>query len=125
MEKAILPFERYAEFEGRSTRTEYFAFTALTLIVNMVLLALLAMSAVANGGGIGGFGYMALGLLGLFNIFCFVPAIALVVRRFHDQGRTGWMALLMFVPSVGGLILFVFMCLRGDAGANMYGEDPR
>jgi uncharacterized membrane protein YhaH (DUF805 family) len=34
------------------------------------------------------------------------------------------MVLLGFIPYVGGLIVFVFMCLPGTPGENYYGPDP-
>jgi uncharacterized membrane protein YhaH (DUF805 family) len=63
-------------------------------------------------------------LLGLFVLGTIVPAIAVQVRRFHDQDRSGWFILLNFIPYAGGLIVFVFMVLSGTRGTNRFGPDP-
>jgi uncharacterized membrane protein YhaH (DUF805 family) len=47
-----------------------------------------------------------------------------MARRFHDQDLSGWLILLYFIPYVGGLIIMVFMCIRGTDGPNRYGSDP-
>jgi uncharacterized membrane protein YhaH (DUF805 family) len=70
-------------------------------------------------------GIVPLMLLGLFGLALFIPSIAVQVRRFHDQDRTGWLILLGLIPYVGGLIVLVFMCLPGTRGTNRFGPDPK
>ena len=53
-----------------------------------------------------------------------MPAIAVQVRRFHDQDKSGWFVLLGLIPYVGGLIVLVFMCLPGTPGPNRFGPRP-
>jgi len=82
------------------------------------------MSAMHSGSGmalliIGG------SLIGLFLLAAFIPTIAVQVRRFHDQDKSGWMVLLTFIPYLGGLIVMIFMCLEGTRGPNRFGPDPR
>jgi uncharacterized membrane protein YhaH (DUF805 family) len=67
----------------------------------------------------------AFGLFALFALASFIPTIAVQVRRFHDQDRSGWMVLLALIPYLGGLIVLIFMCLEGTRGANRFGLDPR
>jgi uncharacterized membrane protein YhaH (DUF805 family) len=64
-------------------------------------------------------------ILGLFYLAIFIPALAVQVRRFHDQDKSGWFVLLNFIPLVGGLIVFIFMCLDGTRGDNRFGPDPK
>ena len=64
------------------------------------------------------------GILALWVLGSIIPSIAVQVRRFHDQDRSGWMILLGFIPYVGSIIVFVFMCLSGTRGPNRYGPDP-
>ena len=61
----------------------------------------------------------------LFLLAIFIPSLAVQVRRFHDQGRSGWFVLLNFIPFIGTLIVLVFMCLDGTDGPNEYGPDPK
>ncbi|WP_164263979.1 DUF805 domain-containing protein, partial [Stenotrophomonas maltophilia] len=72
-----------------------------------------------------GTGFAALIIIGIYSLATIIPNIAVTVRRFHDQDRSGWMILLSFIPFVGGLILFIFMCLDGTRGENRFGLDPK
>jgi len=50
---------------------------------------------------------------------------AVMAKRWHDRGKTGWMCLVRFLPQIGGLwILIECGCMRGTMGANHYGPDP-
>jgi len=123
MEWMILPLKRYAEFSGRSRRKEYWMFFLLTLLVTIGL-------GIATGGeeGISGVvdedGGMSFVMI-VFYIAILIPTVAVEVRRFHDQDKSGWFVLLNFVPFVGWLIVLVLMCLEGTKGENQYGPDPK
>jgi len=54
----------------------------------------------------------------------FLPNLAVTVRRLHDTGRSGWWLLLVFIPFIGGLILFVFMLLDSQPESNKWGAPP-
>lgn len=69
--------------------------------------------------------YVGIAVLGIFVLASFIPAIALTIRRFHDQDKSGWFFLIQFIPYVGGIIVFVFMCLDGTRGPNRFGPDPK
>ena len=115
MEWMLMPLKRYADFSGRSRRKEYWMFVLFVVIVYVVLALL--------GSALGE--TAATALLGIFALGILIPSIAVQVRRFHDQGKSGWFVLLGFIPLVGGLIVLVFMCLEGDQGPNEYGPDPK
>lgn len=130
MEWALLPLKRYADFSGRSRRKEYWMF-ALALFIIYLALTIVAGILGGLGSAIGGdTGSTLLGgpvmiLLLLFGLAVIVPSIAVQVRRFHDQDKSGWMVLLALIPIVGGIIVLVFMCLEGTRGPNRYGPDPK
>lgn len=120
MEWMLLPLKRYADFSGRSRRKEYWMFALgvfLAIIVAAILDGVLGMSGMIAGvyGPL-----MTIVFLGVL-----IPSLACQVRRFHDQGKSGWFVLLGFIPFVGGLIVLVFMCLEGTHGSNQYGADPK
>lgn len=125
MDWMLMPLKRYADFNGRSRRKEYWMFALFTFIVYAVLYALMFMGMDYETGQPGALGMLAMGLLGLFALGVLVPSIAVAVRRFHDQDKSGWFVLLMFIPFIGGLIVLVFMCLEGTRGPNRFGEDPK
>jgi uncharacterized membrane protein YhaH (DUF805 family) len=78
-----------------------------------------------TGDDISGAGMAVFGVLGLFFLASIIPGLAVQVRRFHDQDKSGWMVLLGLIPSVGGLIILFFMLLEGTPGENYYGPDPK
>lgn len=120
MEWMLMPLKRYAEFSGRSRRMEYWMFL-LGVVIVAIILSIIE-SILGLSGMVGGF-YGPLTLLLVLAII--IPGIAVQVRRFHDQDKTGWLVLLGFIPIIGGIIVLVFMCLEGTKGPNQYGPDPK
>ncbi len=122
----LMPLKRYADFSGRSRRTEYWMFT-LGYVIALVILAILlgVAGAIGDPNGISGLSVTALAVLGLLVLALFIPSLAVQVRRFHDQDKSGWFVLLGFIPYIGGLIVIVFMCLPGTVGDNRFGPDPK
>ena len=104
----IVPLKRYLDFSGRSPRIEYWMFQ-LFYILSLIVLVLVFPEDTA------------VILASIFLIGTFLPMLAVSIRRFHDQDRSGWFILLSFIPVVGGIILIVFMCLPGTPGNNTYG----
>jgi len=129
MEWMFLPYKRYADFEGRSRRMEYWMFTLFYWIVLVVgLFAFFAASGPsydAAGEGSSGVGIVIVGLLMLvFVLGSFIPGLAVQVRRLHDQNISGWLVLINFIPYLGALVMLVLMCIKGTNGPNDYGPDP-
>jgi uncharacterized membrane protein YhaH (DUF805 family) len=126
MEWMIMPLKRFAEFSGRSRRKEYWMF----VLLQMLILIPVAILAILMGGPVedpaNPLGSTAiLIVLGVYFLVFFIPGLAVQVRRFHDQDKSGWFILLGFIPYVGSLILLVFMCLEGTRGPNRFGQDPK
>jgi uncharacterized membrane protein YhaH (DUF805 family) len=115
-----MPLKRYTDFSGRSRRKEYWSFV-LGVFIAAVVLGIVE--------GILGLSGMVGGVYGplttIFLLGIIVPSIAVQVRRFHDQDKSGWFVLLALIPFIGGLAVLVFMCLEGTKGANRFGDDPK
>ena len=117
-------WSKYATFKGRSRRSEYWFIQLFLILTNLAVAAIdLALMNgdvdrfIANGGG---------GIVGLIWILVtIVPALAVLVRRLHDTGKSGWWVLIGLVPFVGTIVLFIFSVLNSDAGVNKYGESPK
>ena len=105
--------KKYAEFNGRARRTEYWTF----FLVNFVVTAVLGFLE----GLVGGPGILAL----LYGLAVLVPTLAVGLRRLHDTDRSGWWTLIAFVPVIGAIVLLVFLIQDGQQGANRYGPDPK
>ncbi len=91
--------------------------------------AALVESLMAGGLGLTAIG---LGLYGLYALAVLIPSIAVTVRRFHDQDKSGWwylgLTVVSLIPLVGflaSIALLVFMCLEGTRGSNRFGPDPK
>jgi uncharacterized membrane protein YhaH (DUF805 family) len=54
-----------------------------------------------------------------------LPTLAVAIRRLHDTNRSGWWILIGLIPLVGWIILIVWYCEAGTAGANRFGPDPQ
>jgi uncharacterized membrane protein YhaH (DUF805 family) len=109
----LVVFERYAVFEGRAGRAEYWWFFLANFLISLVLQAL-------------GRGASALALVSLlYSLALFIPGLAVAVRRLHDTDKSGWWILISLIPLVGIIVLIVFLATDGDQGANQYGNpDP-
>ena len=116
---------RYAKFDGRATRSEYWYFILfyfiLALIVTLVdVLVINPMLGLtpeqAQQGGILQI-ILGLGLL--------IPTLALTIRRLHDIGKSGWWFLIVLIPIIGALVLIYFYVQDSQAGSNIYGENPK
>jgi uncharacterized membrane protein YhaH (DUF805 family) len=120
----IAPLKRYADFQGRSRRMEYWMFALFIWICYAVIFALVY--ALGGGGSEPSAASALLSMiLGIFALGIIVPSIAVTVRRLHDTDRSGWWILISFLPFLGGLVLFVFTVLDGTPGTNKYGPDPK
>jgi uncharacterized membrane protein YhaH (DUF805 family) len=127
----IMPFRKYADFSGRSQRKEYWMFFLFNWMVVLPLFIFIGMQGEASdkatnlSGSAKEMADIGVGVLMLYIVAIIVPSIAVVVRRLHDQDKSGWLALLTFIPYVGSLVLVWFMASDGTAGANRYGPDPK
>ena len=120
MEWMLMPLKRYADFSGRSRRKEYWMFVLgvfIAIIVLSIIEGILGLSGMV--GGVYG------PLTTIVGLAVIIPGIAVQVRRFHDQDRSGWFVLLSLIPFIGGLAVLVFMFLEGTRGPNRFGPDPK
>lgn len=130
MEWMLMPLRRYADFEGRSRRMEYWMFYLFTLLIGVaaaIVIGAIALLTYSIGMSESGMTMVLIPLYLLLvvgSLALIVPTLAVAVRRFHDQDKSGWMILISFIPLVGGIIFLVFMCLEGTRGPNRFGPDP-
>lgn len=132
MELMFQPLRKFADFNGRARRTEYWLFVLFECLLLAGLGILFAVTAAAlpadasgqmseQAAAIGG-GLVLVGVL--IYLVLLLPRLAVLVRRLHDTGNSGWLVLLAIVP-LGGIVLFVFTVLDGTVGANQHGPDPK
>ena len=111
----LIALSRYATFDGRSRRREYWGFMAFYVLLHLLVTTLGALVGPRTAAALS-FAYEAVLL---------VPAVAVGVRRLHDTGRSGMWMLLGLVPVVGTLALVYFLVQDSEPGDNEYGPNPK
>jgi uncharacterized membrane protein YhaH (DUF805 family) len=110
--------KKYADFNGRARRKEYWMFTLINIIIILVL-EILGFAMMKNT-----LGMIIFGVLGIYCLATILPSLAVAIRRLHDTGKSGWMILLGLIPFVS-LVLLYFMVIDSQPGANEYGPNPK
>jgi uncharacterized membrane protein YhaH (DUF805 family) len=105
----LVVLERYAQFEGRAGRAEYWWYVLANFLVFLVLAVLMGVSDIFTV------------LYFLAALALFIPSLAAAVRRLHDTSKSGWWLLTGFIPFVGWIILIVLLAAQPTPGANEYG----
>jgi uncharacterized membrane protein YhaH (DUF805 family) len=117
-------WSNYRNFKGRARRSEYW-FIQLFLVATNLVAAVIDLALmdgdvdrfIANGGG---------GIVGLIWIIAtIVPALAVLVRRLHDTNRSGWWALVGFIPLIGTIAILIFTVTDSTQGENRFGASPK
>ena len=97
-QSAIETLKKYADFNGRASREEFWCFFAFLIIANAVA------SFVGLLLGFGG------ALPAIVGALLLIPQVAVAVRRLHDLGKTGRE---LFVPCVMLLAVPLAFAFRG------------
>jgi len=114
--------EKYMDFSGRASRSEFWWFALFLTLIEMALMAI-QIAVIATAPDLlpavsGLFLIVGLGLL--------LPNLSVTVRRLHDLGKSGWYILLIMVLSficVGIILWLVWMLSDGEL-TNQYGPPP-
>ena len=117
----VLGFQRYFDFSGRSSRSEYWWWTLFVIIGGVIFTYANMLIGTYNEDTESGL------IEGIFGLVTVIPWIAVGVRRLHDIKRTGWWVLfaflffwLFFIP----ILLLLYWATRpGDQGDNKYGPE--
>jgi len=98
--------KKYAEFNGRAGREEFWMFVLISFIASLVLSFIRPLWLV-------------------YNLAVLVPSVAVCARRLHDTGRSGWWQLLALIPLIGPIIVIVFAAQASQPGDNPFGPNPK
>ena len=114
MDWFIGALKKYAVFEGRARRKEFWMFY---LFFMLFFVALVFVEVGLTGD--------ATVLSGIYFLGTLVPGLAVTVRRLHDIDKSGWWYFISFVPLVGPITILIFLLTEGTTGDNKYGPDPK
>lgn len=111
--------KQYADFKGRARRTEYWMFTLFNVIFGVV--AIILDNVLGLAFPLVGYGPLYL----LYILSMFIPGLAVLVRRLHDIGKSGFMFFIVLIPIVGVIWMFVLLVTDSQSGANKWGANPK
>lgn len=110
--------KQYATFSGRARRKEYWLFVLFNILFS--ILAVIVDTIIMASAGF----YLPIFTL-LYSFFIIIPSWAVLVRRLHDTGKSGWMIFIALIPIIGSIWLLVLMFTDSQPGTNKYGENPK
>jgi uncharacterized membrane protein YhaH (DUF805 family) len=124
-------FNKYATFDGRASRSEFwwfYLFSVLAIFVIYLLPVVFGWIGAAAGDNVIGTIFGILAVIALILVFVvylalIIPMLAVGCRRLHDRGQSGWLQLLILVPC-GNIVLIIFWIMEGTPGDNVYGPKP-
>ena len=115
--------DNYANFSGRARRREYWMYVLVQSIIMiglMILDSILGLDFELQGISLG-YGY----LYSIGGIVHFIPSLAVLVRRLHDVGKSGWFYFIGLIPLIGAIWLLILFCTEGQKQDNKWGPDPK
>lgn len=105
-------FSKYANFNGRARRSEYWYFVLFYGIVGAVA------SAIDQAIG-------AQIVATIVSLAFLLPNLAVEIRRLHDIGKKWTWILINLIPVVGQIIMIVWCCKDSAPGENQFGPNPK
>lgn len=130
-----MPLRRYADFQGRSRRMEYWMWVVFQILVYLVLTIMMfavggSVMALAQDAespaamaGLGGGMLIVMGLIGIFWLATIIPSLAVMVRRLHDSNKSGFWLLGFYVLVFIQYGFAITAALSAGAAAG-YGAQP-
>ena len=139
--------KNYAVFSGRARRSEFWYFILFNIIFAFLAAGLDNVLGTTLNMGVNNPGELLQGKLAgvaitsvsgdyeislpygyiyiIYALATFIPGLAVVVRRLHDVGKSGWMYFIGLIPIIGAIWLLVLICKDSQVGSNKWGENPK
>ena len=114
---------KYAQFDGRARRKEYWMFQLFYWLFFLVVFMILGVLTEPDDSEI--LNILSVVLVLIYMLGLMIPMWAVTVRRLHDMGKSGWWALITFIPYIGPIVLLIFCCLDSEPGMNKFGPNPK
>ena len=105
------------KFSGRSSRAEVLWFNLFSQLVNYALTITAAIFGLISAG----LGDVLDAAATIANLVLTLQLIAMLVRRLHDVGKSGWW-LLIALTGFGLIPLYIWILRPGVSGVNQYGK---
>jgi uncharacterized membrane protein YhaH (DUF805 family) len=96
-------FVKYADFQGRASRAEFWHWALFNLVVSIGLSVVSEWLSIA------------------FTLATLLPYIAVTTRRLHDTDRGGWSQLVGLIPVIGWVLMLVWLAQPAPPDVNRFG----
>lgn len=94
-------FRKYADFNGRATKSEFWWWVLFAVLVNISAQILGDIPAA------------------MVSLAILLPYLAVTARRLHDIGKSGWWQLVGIIPLIGWLIV-IYWCVQDSTDDSTY-----
>ena len=94
-------FAKYADFNGRAQRPEFWWWVLFVFLVNVIT------------------GMISPLVSTVFSLATLLPCLAVTARRLHDINRSGWWQLIGLIPVIG-LLVMIYWCVQEGEEPNQY-----
>ncbi|WP_292207694.1 DUF805 domain-containing protein, partial [Mesorhizobium sp.] len=117
--------QNYFNFAGRARRKEYWGYCLFWMVCLLIIFGIGIFTDIEMGNfDTDVSAAVTVGLCGTFLLATFLPGLGMTVRRLHDIGLSGWLYLLILIPSIGSLIILVFALIPTQERENQWGPVP-
>ncbi|MEY2698393.1 MAG: hypothetical protein RL720_349 [Actinomycetota bacterium] len=114
-------FSKATKIEGRAPRSEYWYWILFTVIVQLfAMIPLVVVAMLIPRSDFWAIMPFIIAAAAIW-LFLWITHITVTVRRYHDQGLSGWMFFISLVPVIGGILEFIFMLQPSQPGSNKFG----
>jgi len=114
--------EKYVDFSGRASRSEFWWFQLFMFLLQMGLFVLQMVALFSFPEIFTAIYWMTV----VVSLGLFLPSLSVSVRRLHDIGKSGWYFLLIIPLSIIciGIILWIVWMISEGELTNQYGPPP-
>ena len=109
--------ENYCNFTGRARRSEYWNFVLFIVILSFIFSFVTLILVPFFGNSF--ITFIPMIFFYVFLFYCFIPGLAVIVRRLHDTGRSGLYYFVGLIPFIGEIILIIFLLEDSQPNTNM------
>ena len=114
--------EKYVDFSGRASRSEFWWFQLFMFLLQMGLFVLQMVALFSFPEIFTAIYWVTV----VVSLGLFLPSLSVSVRRLHDIGKSGWYFLLIIPLSIIciGIILWIVWMISEGELTNQYGPPP-
>ena len=116
----------FFSFEGRISRITYWCATAVRIVASCICILVFVVTLEPLPLSVTNLFVFVIGLFALLLfILTFYAGYPIVIKRWHDRNKSGWWALIEWIPLIGTLWTII-ECgfLKGTDGPNRFGPNP-